>query len=284
MSARSGEAELTESEAMESPIGRSRTVSDPLDPKRAQALHATLAKRSSPPGSGDPLPAFWHQIYFWDVLPANELGSDGHEKTGGFIPDFGLEQRMWAGGRLRIERPLRLGIEARKTSTIESVAEKNGKSGPLVFVTVRHELSQGGSLALVEYQDLVYRNSGGSPDKKFSTEIADHRRSADFDPILLFRYSALTFNGHRIHYDSDYCRNMAGYPGLVVHGPLLATLLVDEAESRLKQMREFEYRAIAPTFCGESVEICSRQTADGQSLWIQDQEGGLRMTAVAREA
>ena len=269
---------------MESPIGRSRTVSDPLDPKRAQALHVTLAKRVPPPASGDPLPAFWHQIYFWDVLPADELGPDGHEKTGGFIPDFGFGQRMWAGGRLRIERPLRLGVEAQKTSTIESMAEKNGKSGRLVFVTLRHELSQGGSLALVEHQDLVYRNSGGSPDKKFSTEIADHRRSADFDPVLLFRYSALTFNGHRIHYDSDYCRNMAGYPGLVVHGPLLATLLADEAESRLKQMREFEYRAIAPTFCGESVEICSRHMADGQSLWIQDQEGGLRMTAVAREA
>ena len=129
MSALSREVELTNRVDMDLPVGQSRTIPDPMDPERVQTLHATLAKRNPPPSSSDPLPIFWHQIPFWDVLPADELGSDGHVKIGGFIPDFGLGQRMWAGGRLRVECPLILGLVARKTPTIESMAEKKRRLG-----------------------------------------------------------------------------------------------------------------------------------------------------------
>ncbi len=267
-----------------SAVGRSREIVDRLDPERARALHAALARNDPPPESGDPLPAFWHQIYFWDIVPSDRLGSDGHARTGDFIPEFGLAQRMWAGGRLKVERPLVLGVEARKVSVIEGISERQGRSGRLVFVTLRHEFSQGGHLALIEHQDLVYRNAGGSPVPKPAGQSADGCRAITFDPVLLFRYSALTFNGHRIHYDADYCREVAGYPGLVVHGPLLASLLVDEAESCLKRLGEFEYRATAPTFSGEQVQICRRDAEDGLRLWMEDSNGGLRMSAAARAA
>ena len=267
-----------------SAVGRSREFVDRLGPERASALHAAFARKDRPPENGDPLPAFWHQIYFWDVVPSDRLASDGHARTGDFIPEFGLAQRMWAGGRLNVTRPLVVGAEARKVSVIEDISERAGRSGRLVFVTLRHEFSQGGELALVEHQDLVYRNPGGSPAPKPAGQAADGCRAITFDPVLLFRYSALTFNGHRIHYDADYCRDVAGYPGLVVHGPLLASLLVDEAESCLKRLGEFEYRATAPTFSGEQVQICRRDAENGLRLWIEDSNGGLRMSATARAA
>ena len=264
-----------------SAVGRSREFVDRLDTERARALHAAFARRDPPPEDGDPLPAFWHQIYFWDIVPSDRLGSDGHARTGEFIPEFGLDQRMWAGGRLKVKKPLVVGAEARKVSVIEGVSERTGRSGRLVFVTLRHEFSQGGRLALVEHQDLVYRNAGGFSSPKPAGQSAEGCRAVAFDPVLLFRYSALTLNGHRIHYDADYSRDIAGYPGLVVHGPLLATMLVDEAESCLKRLGEFEYRAMAPTFSGEQVKICRRDAEDSLRLWIEDGNGGLRMSATA---
>ena len=267
-----------------SAVGRSREFVDHLDTERARALHAALGRKGPPPEDGDPLPSFWHQIYFWDIVPSDRIGSDGHARTGDFIPEFGLAQRMWAGGRLTVEGPLVLGVEARKVSVIEGISERTGRSGRLVFVTLRHEFSQGGHLALVEHQNLVYRNAGGSPAPKPAGQSAEGCRAVTFDPVLLFRYSALTLNGHRIHYDADYCRDIAGYPGLVVHGPLLASMLVDEAESCLKRLGEFEYRATAPTFSGEQVNICRSAAEDGLRLWIEDGNRGLRMSATARPA
>ena len=266
---------------MKASIGKSKSVSDDLEPERAKAFHAALDGADRQFVRGSALPAFWHQLYFWETTPAGELGPDGHARRGDFIPDFGLDQRMWAGGRLQVVQHLRLGAVAERTSTIESISEKPGRSGRLVFVTVRHDFRQGGKLALVEHRELVYRNSGGQPVPRMSGSTPDFRRVISFEAVLLFRYSALTFNSHRIHYDADYCRDVAGYPGLVVHGPLLASLLVDEAESCLKQLRDFEYRAVAPTFSGEKVEICRMEIECGLKLWIQGADGDLRMSAMA---
>ena len=151
----------------------------------------------------------------------------------------------------------------------------------MVFATIRHELRQYGRTAITEFQSLVYRNSGRPPDPRPVEDTADHSQAIAFDQVMLFRYSALTFNSHRIHYDVDYCRDVAGYPDLVVHGPLLASLLVDEAESNLARLREFDYRATAPVFCNEEVLICRSRTDNGWNVWIQDPQGGLRMRATA---
>ena len=278
-------------------IGKSKSVSDDLEPARARAFRAALGREDRQFVRGSALPAFWHQLYFWEATPAGELGPDGHARSGDFIPDFGLGQRMWAGGKLQVAQHLRLGAVAERTSTIESVSEKPGRSGRLVFVTVRHDFRQEGKLALVEHRDLVYRNAGGLPAPRTSGLTPESRRVISFDPVLLFRYSALTFNAHRIHYDADYCRDVAGYPGLVVSSipritagapsrsvftdPCLTSLLVDEAESCLKQLRAFEYRAVAPTYSGEKVEICRMEIEGGLKLWIQGADGDLRMSAVA---
>ena len=260
---------------------RSKTTADNLDPVRAQALHASLDLGGAPPGIGSRLPAFWHQIYFWEALPAGQLGPDGHGRTGGFIPDLGLPQRMWAGGSLEFERPLILGVNAVKTSAVENISEKAGRSGQLAFVTVRHEIRQEGALALTERQNLVYREGGKPSEPKQSEMTAEASRPAVLDPVLLFRYSALTFNGHRIHYDADYCRDIAGYSGLIVHGPLLSTMLAGEAEAVLGRLRSFEYRAVAPVHAGEELLICRKRDANGLQLWFQDPSGGLRMIATA---
>ena len=266
---------------METGLGNSLKLEDEMEPGRAQSLHASFGLPGPAPELGSELPAFWHQIYFWQAHAPVDTGPDGHGKKGGFIPDFGLEQRMWAGGRLRIDCRLKLGAKAEKVSTVDDVTEKSGRAGRLVFATIRHEFRQDGRTAITEFQSLVYRNSGRPPDPRPVDVAVDHRRRIAFDPVLLFRYSALTFNSHRIHYDVDYCRDVAGYPDLVVHGPLLASLLVDEAESNLARLREFDYRAASPVFCNEEVQICRSRIDNGWKIWIQDPQGGLRMSATA---
>lgn len=259
-----------------------------MDPARAAALHAALGRPGSAPQAGDALRPFWHWLYFWDAQPPDALGRDGHPKVGGFLPDMGLPRRMWAGGRLSFRDPVALGAPARKRSTIAAAKRKKGRSGPLAFVTVRHEIGDAANAAaIVEEQDIVYREDPApdAPAPRVEQAPSDETHSARWsaNPTLLFRYSALTFNGHRIHYDLDYCREVEGYPGLVVHGPLLATLMLELAANVCAQpIASFAFRARRPVFHTEAFEVCARPLIDGAEgdlrLWVRAEDGRLAMT------
>ncbi|MDJ0821386.1 MAG: MaoC family dehydratase N-terminal domain-containing protein [Paracoccaceae bacterium] len=250
---------------------------DMLDPARAQALLVALGLNADL-GPRDALPPFFHQLYFWDPRPPGALGRDGHPKVGGLIPDLGLPRRMWAGGALHFEAPLRAGDPAEKRSFVDEVQRKQGRSGPLGFVTLRHEIWQAGQLCVTERQDLVYREDPdpSAPAPKPPTARTDEvtREDQSFDSTLLFRYSALTFNGHRIHYDLDYARDVEGYGGLVVHGPLLAQLLMLMA-AREGPLRSFSFRATAPLMHFETATLCR----NGPDMWVRGPDGRQCMIA-----
>jgi 3-methylfumaryl-CoA hydratase len=265
-------------------IGRQEVVDDRLDLTRARAMQATLDLSERPLELGDTLPPLWHWLYFWQIAPLSGLGPDGHPARGGFLPPVPLQRRMWAGGRLEFPGRLPLGQRATRRSTIKDVQEKEGKSGRLVFVTVRHELAASGDPAVIEEQDIVYRDAPegpfAPPPGKVCELEADWRAEVEATPTQLFRYSALTFNGHRIHYDPDYAREVEGYPGLIVHGPLLATLLLGRylKERRGRALTRYSFRALRPIFDIAPFKVCGR--ADGQ-LWIEDPEGMMAMRAEA---
>lgn len=251
-----------------------------MDPARAEALQVVLGLNGPPLPHDTFLPPFFHQVYFWHVLAEPDLGRDGHPHTGSFIPDLGLPQRMWAGGRLAFHAPLRTCMPAAKRTTITAIRRRQGRSGPLAFVTLTHEISQSGRLCVTEEQDLVYRPDP-TPEQTapaLSAAPGDEEESREmaFSSVTLFRYSALTLNGHRIHYDRDYSRSVAGYPGLVVHGPLLAQHLILMAE-RHGPLVNFTFRAIAPLFEDEQACFCRK----GNHLWVRGSDGQLVMEARA---
>ena len=254
--------------------------SDSLDPARAQALLVALGRKDAI-GPGDALPPFFHQLYFWQPEPPERLGRDGHPKLGGVIPDMGLPRRMWAGGRLRFAFPLRAGVPASRSTVCESSARKVGRTGPLAFVTLRHEIVQEGRVCLTEWQDLVYREdpdpAAPRPVPPQAPTDEEAARPMGFSSTLLFRYSALTFNGHRIHYDEDYARRVEGYDGLVVHGPLLAQLLMLMAADELGPLEKFSFRAASPVMHREAVTLCRQ----GRRLWVRGPDGRLAMEAEA---
>lgn len=244
-------------------IGRTQEVVDRIDPWRPAALHATLDLDGDPPAPGDAVPPGWHWLYFHEAVAGRNLGEDGHAALGDFLPPVPLPQRMWAGGRLAFHAPLPIGVEARRRSTVAGVTLKQGSQGPLVFVSVVHEIAADDTLALTEVQEIVYRNaSAAAPGREprsarpRAASPALWQRGLRPDAALLFRYSALTFNSHRIHYDADYCR-AAGYPAPVVHGPLIATLLLDLVRRSLPSasVASFEFRARSPLFCGEDLVL-----------------------------
>lgn len=254
---------------------------DILDPARATALAATLGLDEDFE-EGVALPPFFHQIYFWDAQKPTHLGRDGHPKVGqGLIPDLGLPRRMWAGGQLDFERPLRCGLAAEKRSRCTMVEEKQGRSGPLAFVTLEHEFWQENTLCVRECQDLVYRmdpsKAGPKPVPRYSEKDPTRRREVTFDSTTLFRYSALTFNGHRIHYDLSYARDVEGYGGLVVHGPLLAQLLMFFATEEMGALAHFAFRGVSPLTDGQTATLC----AAGSSFWVETSDGQLIMSAEA---
>ncbi len=256
-----------------------QTHVDVMDPARARALQATLGEAPSIT-SGDPLPPFAHHIYFWDPQPPQALGRDGHPATGDLIPDMGTTRRMWAAGKLTFHRPLLAGIRAEKITRVENLTRKTGRSGPLAFVRLRHDIRQRQTLALTEYQELVYRPEAGktplTPPDAPTGET--HSQDINFDPTLLFRYSSLTFNGHRIHYDQPYATGTEGYGGLIVHGPLLAHLLMGLAARQLGTLKAFTYRATSPLTVDEAATLCWKN--DG-SLWVRGPDGRLCMQACA---
>lgn len=268
-------------------IGREIVLRDRIDPWRAEALHATLDLDGPPPTIGEALPAFQHWIYFLEAQPARALGRDGHPAKGGFIPDLGLPRRMWAGGRLRFHAPLPIGAEAERRTVIEAISEKHGRSGPLAFVTLRHEISAEGTLCITEQQDVVYREDpapGTPPPPTMGAPDHESRcRTVICGPTMLFRYSALTFNGHRIHYDRDYARDVEGYPGLIVHGPLIAQMLIGFAEAGpMGRATSFAFRARSPAFDDEPTTLCADDDGRRCSVWAKGADGRLIMDGEAR--
>lgn len=269
-------------------IGRTQSAHDVISVGSAQALAATL-DQTSQFVSGDALPPLWHWIYFWAVSPLSECGEDGHPQRGGFLPPVPLPRRMWAGGRLRFDHVITLDSTATRESRIEDVNIKSGKSGQLAFVTVSHQISSAGQPAIYEEHDIVYRDNPqpNAPvaQPKLAPTNATWSRTITPDPVLLFRYSALTFNGHRIHYDRSYVTDVEGYPGLIVHGPLIATLLIELVRSHCpnRLLQSFEFRAVSPIFDTASFSVHARPDDDGLTLqcWAANHQGELAMQAVA---
>jgi 3-methylfumaryl-CoA hydratase len=269
-------------------IGRTEQRTDLLTPSPVAALSATLDREDPAPAPGTELPPLWHWLFFTPRALARDIGPDGHERRGGFLPPVALPRRMWAGGRLEFLHPLMVGDEIVRSSRILDVTGKQGRSGTLVFVTVRHEIANAGGVAIAEEHDIVYRDHPAPDAPQPAPEVAptdeDFSREITPDPVLLFRYSALTFNGHRIHYDRDYVTQVEGYPGLIVHGPLIATLLVDLWRRNLPgaRLRRFAFKARRPVFDIHRFQVCGRRDADGRvSLWTRDHEGFLTMEATA---
>jgi 3-methylfumaryl-CoA hydratase len=272
-------------------IGRTETRSDILTAGPLDRLSATLDREDPPHAQGDIAPPLAHWLYFLPNEPQSAIGPDGHPKRGGFLPPVhDLPRRMWAGSRLSFPGDIRVGMSLVKRSAIASVERKQGAAGPLVFVTVRHEIAEpDGPALIVDEHDIVYRGLGGPAVKPASAaEPGEWRRTIIPDAVLLFRYSALTFNGHRIHYDRDYVTKEEGYPGLVVHGPLIATLLVDLLRRKMPDahVESFSFRAMSPLFDGREMSV-NGTPPDGSGmvrLWASNAEGGLAMQAEARIA
>ncbi|WP_330281258.1 hypothetical protein [Streptomyces sp. NBC_00588] len=242
-------------------------TTDPLDPAPAAALSAVLDLPAPAAADGEPLPPLWHWLYFLSWPRRSALGADGHPRDSGFLPPLPQRRRMFAGGRLEVAAPLTAGRPAQQHSRVSRVVPKRGRSGNLLFVTVRSEYRQDGRLCLTEEQDLVYRSGGAPPVPPAAALDTESRPSAGTspwqqewrtDPALLFRFSALTANAHRIHYDTPYTTGVEGYPGLVVHGPLLVLAMLElvRREQPDRPVRTLSYRLNRPAFCGERLLAC----------------------------
>ena len=272
---------------------KSETTPDSITAAPLRALSATLDRDDALPTLGTPVPPLWHWLYFLPHARQSEIGPDGHPKRGGFLPPVPLPRRMWAGGRLRWDHgnPLQLGQDVERVSTIQSVKHKAGRSGELLFVQVEHQFRNAHGVALTEEHDIVYRplaqpgEAAPAPQQPPLAGQAALSRTIVPDDVLLFRYSALTFNGHRIHYDRQYVTQVEGYPGLIVHGPLIATLLVDLLRRNLPgaQLASFAFKAVRPTFDLHPFSVHGKPSEDGKTieLWAQDHEGWLTMQATA---
>ncbi len=273
-------------------IGRAEKRADFVTAAPIAALSATLDRDDSEPLLGSDVPPLWHWLFFTPVIRHSEVGPDGHARRGGFLPPVALPRRMWASGRLEFFHPLRIGDEVVRESRIRDISSKEGRSGPLVFVGVRHEIANALGVAISEEQDIVYRDqprgeTAAQPQPQPAPTDESFRREIVPDPVLLFRYSALTFNGHRIHYDRPYATRVEGYPGLVVHGPLIATLLIDllRREVPFARVHRFAFKAMRPIFDIHPFTLCGRQRADRRvELWARDHEGALAMEASAELA
>lgn len=266
---------------MRSAIGRCERRRQAFDADTAARM-AALLDWEQPPSAGAILPPLWHWSYFTPLTRAGKLARDGHAIKGAFLPDVPLPRRMFAGARLRFHAPIRIGDEVERSATVREVQVKEGRSGPLVFVVLHHQLSVGGQVALQEEQDIVYRGaapepaadglSGEAPRAHFSREVAP-------DPALLFRYSALTFNAHRIHYDRDYAVREEGYPGLVVHAPLTATLLADllRAHCPHARIQSAQFRAVRPIYDTARFTLCGHRAGGAAVLWAQAPGSGIAL-------
>ncbi|MCC7484751.1 MAG: MaoC family dehydratase N-terminal domain-containing protein [Burkholderiales bacterium] len=269
-------------------VGRKETRNDLVTAWPVTALAATVDDPGVSAQNGAPVPAGWHWIFFLEAKPPAELGPDGHPRRGGFLPPVPLPRRMWAGGRLEFPGTLAVGESIVRESEIISVEPKSGRSGALVFVKVRHTIRAGARIAIVEDQDIVYRETAKKgdplPPAQQAPAESPWRRKVVPDSTMLFRYSALTFNGHRIHYDRDYAVGEEHYPGLVVHGPLQATLLLDLCRRESgRPVKTFEYRAQHPLFVGAPFTVNGRFDAATSTaeVWTANEAGAYAMRAKA---
>jgi 3-methylfumaryl-CoA hydratase len=273
-------------------LGRHEERRDVVAAAPLNAWAATLDRDDPDALPGAEVPPLAHWLFFLPVARQSQIGPDGHAQRGGFLPPIPLPRRMWAGGRLTFHHALQVGEAITRTSRIVSVDAKSGRSGALAFVTVRHEIANARGLAIAEEHDIVYRDAPASDaapptpspaptDETFSRRIVP-------DPVLLFRFSALTFNGHRIHYDRSYVTEVEGYPGLIVHGPLIATLLVDllRRERPHARIQRFAFTAKSPLFDLHPFDACGRLDNGQRSvtLWARNHEGALAMQASAELA
>ena len=276
-------------------VGRTQAVEDFAAPFPVRALTATFDEKDPDPQNGDPLPPLWDWLYFLDTAPQSKIGPDGHAESRGSDPRFGdflppvpLPRRMWAGSRFAFDgEPLRVGEAIRRASKIKSVEPKSGSTGSMVFVTVEHTVSGTRGLSFVEEHDIVYREAAKPGEKqrepKPAPADATWTRKIMADPVLLFRFSALTFNSHRIHYDQPYVTGTEGYPGLIVHGPLQAALLIELA-AKLNGGRApttFVYRGLQPLFDGSEFSVNASDISTGLELWTANAKGEPTMKGTA---
>jgi 3-methylfumaryl-CoA hydratase len=269
-------------------IGRTQEATDIVTAQLVKALRATLFQEIGEPKAGDAAPFTVHWCLAQPVFPMSMLGPDGHPTRGGFLPPVPLPRRMWAGGELEFLDSLRVGDQSTRTSRISDVTVKTGSTGQLCFVSVEHIVTSPRGIAIRERQDIVYREMGAaqapaSAKPTAPPPAAQHRETHVSDPVLLFRYSALTFNGHRIHYDRDYVTEVEGYPGLIFHGPLQATFIVEMA-ARLrggKPPKTFSYRGVQPLFEGSEFSINANDNGAAMELWTANDAGQPTMKGTA---
>ena len=271
-------------------IGRTQEASDIITPQLVKGLRATLFLDIGEPKTGDAAPFTTHWCLAQPVVPASELGPDGHPARGGFLPPVPLPRRMWAGGQLEFLDSLRVGDTVTRSSKIADVTQKTGSTGTLCFASVDHTITTPRGVAIRERQDIVYRDNppadatpAPTSAPKAAPPKARHSESHLADAVLLFRYSALTFNGHRIHYDRDYVTKVEGYPGLIVHGPLQAALQVEFA-ARLHQgqaPKKFVYRGVQPLFDGANFTVNADEDGAALSTWTANADGTPTMKGTA---
>ena len=280
--------ELLDIEAWRKWIGSELHNSDIVTPELVARFRATFDLTAADTGE-TVAPLGIHWCLAPPAMPTATLGHDGHPERGGFLPPVSLPRRMWAGGALEFRQPINIGDHVQRRSRIEEIVLKEGRTGPLCFVIVMHQLKVQGMIVVDERQDIVYHGvRPGSPPmngrtSSKTTPEAGRIKTIRADPALLFRYSALTFNGHRVHYDRRYCLEREGYPGLVVHGPLQATLLLHHASEVIGiAPKSFEFRSIAPLFDESTFSLSALDGDSLSELWTADAEGRLAMTAEAR--
>ncbi|WP_372096605.1 MaoC family dehydratase N-terminal domain-containing protein [Tistrella mobilis] len=270
-------------------IGRQETTTEAVTPDLVRRFRATFDIGGPPVQPGEAAPRLIHWCLGQPAATTAALGPDGHPARGGFLPPVPLPRRMWAGGAVRFTGDLRVGQMMERLSRIADVTLREGRSGSLCFVTVEHLISAAGRVVATERQDIVYRAAAvpaavpvGKPAPLKPAPAGRHLRPVDIGPALLFRYSALTFNGHRIHYDRPYATVVEGYPGLVVHGPLQATLLFNYAAGLDGRAPDrFSFRSLSPLFDDDPVRLHAAETEDGLTLWTAREGGPVAMTAEA---
>ena len=271
-------------------VGKEQVVADDMSRFKAEALSAALHDERSPLPRlylEDSLPAGWQWLYFLDTPIASDMGDDGHPKTGGFLPPVPLPRRMWAAGKFEIKHPMVFGASATKRSVVSSVDLKHGKTGALAFVTVEHSFSQSDRVCIEEEQTIVYREmpraASPLPNGRPASDESDWSRLVVPNPVLLFRFSALTYNAHRIHYDRQYATEAEYYPALVVHSPLQAILLANSvaAADTTKRIRTLSFRAERPLFDTDEFFVCGCQDSNDATLWTRDHEGFIATSSAA---
>ncbi len=266
-------------------IGNKESIEETISAEPLHRMAATLDQAPRIIARGDAIPALWHWAYFLTPVRASDLGRDGHAALGEFMPPVPLPRRMWAGGLLKFNAPLRVGDKARRESSVRDVRLKQGRTGKLCFVEVEHRIFVGDELRFSEVHNIVYRDVKAPGEKNVlppeAPDDTQWTREVVPNSTLLFRYSALTFNGHRIHYDLDFCRDEEGYPGLVFHGPLTATMLLELAmEQNPKQsLAGYEFRAYSPLFDNARFSLNGKMDGGSAVMWATNPDNGLAMKA-----